>query len=264
MAEALRTLERLGSAKHRDGYARYGIVAEKAFGVPMNQIQKLGKQLGRDHALALALWKTGWYEARLLTAYVDDPEQVTAAQMDQWVKDFDSWGVCDTLCFALWDRTPHAYRKIDQWATRREEFVKRAAFALLASVALHDKTAPDAPFMKSLKRIERASTDDRNFVKKGVSWALRLVGRRSPALYASSVSLSRKLAASEDRAARWIGKDALRDLGRVDAKRLKKKAAARIAVVKKATAKSAAARQAAAQRAAREKVAMKRAAAKKR
>ena len=223
---ALRTLERLGSAKHRDGYARYGIVAGKAFGVPMNQIQRLGKDLGRDHALALALWKTGWYEARLLTAYVDDPGAVTSAQMDAWVKDFDNWGICDTLCFALWDRTPHAYRKIEQWVGRKEEFVKRAAFALLASVALHDKTAPDEPFVKSLKLIERAATDERNFVKKGVSWALRLVGRRSPALFEASIELSQRLAESEDRPARWIGKDALKDLSRVAVKRKAKKAAA--------------------------------------
>ena len=215
---ALRTFERHGSAKDREGQARYGIVTKKSFGVRMNVIQKLGKELGRDHELALALWKTGWYEARLLTAYVDDPQAVTAAQMDACAKDFDNWAICDTLCFALWDRTPYAWRKIEQWSTRKEEFVKRAAFALLASVALHDKAAPDAPFAKSLKRIERAATDERNFVKKGVSWALRSVGRRSAALHEASVALSRRLAESDAAAERWIGKDALRDLSRVTAK----------------------------------------------
>ena len=174
--EALHWLERRGSRRVRDDMRnRYGIVTAKAYGVPMGLIQQLGKRLGRDHDLAQALWATGWYEARLLTAYVDDPARVTAAQMDRWARDFDNWGVCDTLCFALFDRTPHAWRKVEQWSRRRDEFVKRAAFALHASLALHDKQSPDAPFRRSLALIERAAGDERNFVKKGVSWALRAV-----------------------------------------------------------------------------------------
>ena len=135
--------------------------------------------------------------------------------MDRWCKDFDSWGICDTVCFSLWDRTPHAMAKIRQWSRRREEFVKRAAFALLASVALHDKAMSDAAFVKSLPIIERGAADGRNFVKKGVSWALRLVGRRSRALHKSSIALSSRLAASTNPAERWVGKDALKDLMRV-------------------------------------------------
>ena len=155
----------------------------------------------------------------MLTAFVDDPAKVTAAQMDRWARDFDNWAICDTLCFHLFDKTPHAWRKIDQWAARREEFVKRAAFALLASVALHDKRAPDAPFLRALPLVERASTDDRNFVKKGVSWALRLIGRRNPALNTAALGVARRLAASSDAAARWIGKDAVKELERWKARR---------------------------------------------
>jgi 3-methyladenine DNA glycosylase AlkD len=214
VAEILAWLERKGTKKNRDGMARYAIVAPKAFGVSMATMQELSKRVGRDHDLAARLWKTGWYEARMLTAFVDEPERVTAAQMDQWAKDFDNWAVCDTLCFKLFDRTPHAWPKIEQWSTRPEEFVKRAAFALLASVALHDTKAADAPFIRGLRLIERASTDERNFVKKGVSWALRGIGARNPSLHTKAVTVGSTLAASTDPTARWIGKDALRDLTR--------------------------------------------------
>ncbi|HZO20636.1 MAG TPA: DNA alkylation repair protein [Gemmatimonadaceae bacterium] len=212
--EALAWLERRGTKRNRDGMARYAITAPKVFGVSVSMIQQLAKRIGRSHELALALWDTGWYEARMLTAFVDEPERVTAAQMDRWARDFDNWAIVDTLCFHLFDRTPHAWSKIEQWSTRREEFVKRAAFALLASVALHDKTAADASFVRSLRLIERASDDERNFVKKGVSWALRAVGRRNPALKTAAVELARRLSASSDPTRRWIGKDALRDLTR--------------------------------------------------
>ena len=210
---ALRWLERRGSKKVREEMlTRYGITAPKAFGVSVGAIQQLGKKLGRDHDLAAALWDTGWYEARLLTAFVDDPAQVTAAQMDRWARDFDNWGVCDTLCFALFDRTPHAWKKVEPWSRRREEFVKRAAFALLASLALHDKKAADERFLRTLPLIERGASDDRNFVKKGVSWALRVVGRRNQTLNEAAVEVARRLAESPDAAARWVGKDGIKDL----------------------------------------------------
>ena len=187
VAESLAWLERRGTKRNRDAMLRYGIIAPKAFGVSVGDIKQLSKRLGRDHELALALWDTGWYEARMLAPFVDEPEKVTAAQMNQWARDFDNWAVCDHACFHLFDRTPHAWRKIEQWSSRRDEFVKRAAFALLASVALHDKRAADEPFLRSLALIERAAADERNFVKKGVSWALRLVGRRNRALNEASV-----------------------------------------------------------------------------
>jgi 3-methyladenine DNA glycosylase AlkD len=192
--------------------ARYGIVAPKMFGVPMGQIQLLAKRLGRDQTLAEALWETGWYEARLLTAFVAEPQRLTARQMDRWCRDFDNWAVCDTLCFHLFDRTPHAFRKVEQWSHRREEFVRRAAFALLASLALHDKVSGDEPFTRCLPLIEAAAGDDRNFVKKAVNWALRGVGRRNARMRAASLKSARRLAASSDPTARWIGKDAMREL----------------------------------------------------
>src|SRR5262245_61579565 len=181
---ALATLEQMRTKRDYDNLARFGINANKAFGVSMANIQVLAKRLGRNHALAAALWDSGWYEARLLAAFVDEPERVTAAQIERWCRDFDNWGICDTLCFQLFDRTPHAWGKVKAWSGKRDEFVKRAAFALLASLAGHDKTSGDKPFLEGLVLIERAATDERNFVKKGVNWALRRVGGRSATLNA--------------------------------------------------------------------------------
>jgi 3-methyladenine DNA glycosylase AlkD len=211
---ALAWLKARGSRRNVEGMARYGIVAPQALGVSVANIRALAKRLGRDHQLALALWDTGWYEARMLAAFVDEPDKITSAQMDRWARDFDNWAVCDGVCFHLFDRTPHAFGKVRQWSPRKEEFVKRAAFALLASVALHDKTADDKPFLRALPLIERAATDPRNFVKKGVSLALRGIGTRSPALHQAAIKLAKKLAASAVPAARWVGKDTLRDLNR--------------------------------------------------
>ena len=199
--------------------ARFGITAGKAFGVSMANIQKLGKVVGRDHELAAALWKTGWYEARMLTSFVDDPARVTSAQMDRWCRDFDNWGICDTLCFKLFDQTPHAWAKVADWGDRPEEFVKRAAFALLASLALHDKKAGDAQFLETLPLVERAATDERHFVKKGVNWALRSIGRRNVTLNAAAVTLARRLAASPHAAPRWVGKDALGEFTKLAVKK---------------------------------------------
>jgi 3-methyladenine DNA glycosylase AlkD len=211
---ALAALEEMSTQHDRENLVRFGINASKAFGVSMANLLVLGKRLGRNHELAAALWETGWYEARMLTSFVDEPARVTPEQMDRWCRDFDNWGICDTVCFHLFDRTPHAWAKVAEWSDDREEFVKRAAFALLASLAGHDKKAGDEPFLAALPLIERAATDERNFVKKGVSWALRGSGRRSPALYDAAVELARRLAASPEAAARWVGKDALRDLAK--------------------------------------------------
>lgn len=211
----MRWLRSHSSKRNRDGMARYGIPSDNALGVTVADLRILAKKLGKDHELAIALWDTEVYEARMLVAFVAEPARVTPAQMDRWCRDFDSWAICDALCFHLFDRTPHAWKKVAKWSGRRAEFEKRAAFALLASLALHDKKAPDDPFAKCLPLIERAADDERNFVKKGVSWALRSLGRRSRALNNASVSLARRLAESPEAAARWIGKDALRDLARL-------------------------------------------------
>ena len=208
------SLKRLGSQRNREGMARYAIPSDKAFGVSVGTIQQLAKRNGRNHELALALWDTGWYEARMMCAFLDEPERVTPAQMERWCRDFDNWAICDTLCFQLFDRTPHAFAKVKQWSQRREEFEKRAAFALLASLAGHNKTAEDDAFFRCLPLIEEGAKDERNFVKKGVSWALRGIGRRNPKPHAAAVKLAQRLAASSNAAARWVGKDALRDLTR--------------------------------------------------
>jgi 3-methyladenine DNA glycosylase AlkD len=212
VVEALAWLKKHSSKSVRDGMTRYAIPNDHALGVKMGDIQKLGKLLGRDHSLALALWKTRVYEARLLCAYVDEPAKVTRAQMHAQALDFDNWGVCDTLCFALWVRTPHALAMVRKWANHRDEFVKRAAFALLASLALRKHDASDADYLAGLKLIEKAAGDDRNFVMKSVNWALRGIGRRNAKLKKAATALAKKLAASENKATRWIGKDALRQL----------------------------------------------------
>jgi len=210
--EVVEWLRRSGKKATRDGMARYAIPSDRAFGVTVAAMRAYAKKLGRDHELALGLWKDGHYEARMLACFVDDPALVTPAQMDRWCRDFDNWAICDTACFQLFDRTPHAFRKIVAWAPRREEFVRRGAFALLASVALHDKQAGDAPFLSSLRLVERAAPDERNFVKKAVSWALRSIGRRNVLLNAASIKVAERLAASPEPAARWVGRDALREL----------------------------------------------------
>lgn len=212
VAYALKWLERRGTKKNRDGMARYGIVAKKVFGVSMGTMQTLAKELGRDHALSEGLWKTGWYEARMLASMVGEPERVTPGQMERWAKSFDNWAVCDTATFVLWDRSPHAWPKVREWSKRKEEFVKRAAFAMLASLTVHDKQAPDDRYLEGLVLIEREAYDQRNFVKKAVNWALRSIGKRSPALNKEAVAVARRLAEAEDPASRWVGKDALREI----------------------------------------------------
>jgi 3-methyladenine DNA glycosylase AlkD len=214
VASTLEWLERRGTKANRDGMARYGLVAAKVFGVSVGNVQALAKQIGRDHDLALALWDTEWYEARLLTAFVDDPARVTSSQMDRWARDFENWGDCDTVCMHLFDKTPYAWKKVELWSKRKDEFVKRAAFALLASLALHDRDAKDAIFLKGLKTIRAGANDERNFVKKGVSWALRSIGHRNSALHAAAIAEAEHLAESRDSTERWVGKDALRDLMR--------------------------------------------------
>ena len=216
--EALAWLEKQGSKKVREeALTRYGITAPQSYGVKMGDIQALAKALGRDHELAAQLWDTGWYEARLLCAYVDDPAKVTVAQMNRWAKDFDNWGICDTVCFKLFDSVPGAWSRIEPWSKAKPEFVKRSAFALLACMALHGK-ATEAQLRQGLALCEKAATDERNFVKKSVSWALRSIGGRSKALHKATSDVATRLAASKDSTARAIGKEALRDLNKSKAR----------------------------------------------
>ena len=210
--EALAWLERRGTRRNVLGMARYGIVAKRAFGVSMGTLLTLKRQVGKDHTLATALWKSGWYEARLLAALVGEPARVTRQQMNAWALSFENWADCDTVCFHLWDRTPLAWEKARQWSTSSREFVKRAAFALMASLSLHDKATPDKRFRAFLPLIEKGARDVRNFVKKGVSWALRGIGRRTLSLNTTALAVAKRLARSDEAAARWVGKDALREL----------------------------------------------------
>ena len=210
--EALTWLKRHATRRTLDGMARYAIPSDKAFGVSMADMKVLAKRLGRSHELAAALWDTAWYEARMLASLIDEPARVTAAQMDHWCGDFDNWAICDTACFALFDRTPHAWAKVAQWSGKRDEFAKRAAFALLWGLTVHDKQAGEKPFVQGLLLIERAAEDDRHFVKKAVNMALRAIGKRNPVLNAAAIATARRLAESSEPSARWVGKDALREL----------------------------------------------------
>jgi len=209
---ALAWLERRGTKANLEGMKRYAIPSEGAFGVSMKDVQGLAKELGRSQALATKLWDTGRYEARLCACYVGEPDRITAAEMDRWCKGFSNWAEVDTACFALFDRTPHAWKKVKAWSARRGEFEKRAAFALLWGLTVHDKAATDARFLEGLALIEQAAADERHWVKKAVNMALRATGKRNKALNAAAIKVAKRLAASDDPAPRWIGKDALREL----------------------------------------------------
>lgn len=208
----LAEIRALGSEKNRAGMARYGINTSRAFGVSMAAMTPIAKRHKRDHALALALWESGWHEARVLATLIDDPKAVTPAQMDRWAADFDSWDVCDQACMKLFARTPFVADKVRQWAEDEREFVRRAAFATIAGYSVHAKRASDRVFLDFLPVIERHATDPRNYVKKAVNWALRQIGKRSLALHGPALTLAERLAGSDDRAARWIGRDAVREL----------------------------------------------------
>lgn len=214
VAEVLEWLERRGSRRNVEGMARFGIRARHVVGVSMATMKPLARRLRPNHELAVSLWASGCYEARILAALIDDPSRLTLQQMHAWARDFDNWAICDTSCLHLFDRSPLAWKVVARWAASSDEFVKRAAFALMAGLALHDRHATDAAFLALLPLIERAASDDRNFVKKGVNWALRSVAQRSPRLYKAALVVARRLARSSDRAPRWVGQDAVRDLSR--------------------------------------------------
>lgn len=210
--EILAQLKALANPRNVEGMARFGINPHNTLGVSIPQLRRLAKQAGTDHRLALALWRSGIHEARILASMVDEPARVTAAQMESWVKDFDSWDVCDQVCSNLFDQTPFAHRHAAAWARREEEFVRRAGFALMAALAVHDKSARDAAFKKFLPLIKRYATDDRNFVKKAVNWALRGIGKRNLALNRAAIATAKKIQAIDSKTAQWIAADALREL----------------------------------------------------
>jgi len=208
----LAELKALGSEANRAGMARFGINTRQAFGVSIAAMRPMARRYRRRHDLAGALWASGWHEARILAALIDDPRAVTAAQMDEWVGEFDSWDLCDQATSNLFAATPFAADKIREWAEDEREFVRRAAFALIVGLTVRAKTLPDAALLAYLPLIERHAGDGRNFVKKAVNWALRQIGKRSLALHGPALALAGKLAQSSDPARRWIGRDALREL----------------------------------------------------
>jgi 3-methyladenine DNA glycosylase AlkD len=207
--DRLRALARPGG---REGMARFGINSDRALGVRIPDLRRLARELGRDRRLAAALWRTGVHEARILASMVDEPDRVTERQMDRWVRDFDSWDLCDQVCGNLFDRTPWATEKAHRWATRDEEFVKRAGFALMAWRAVHDKAADDRVFLDFLPVIERESDDPRTYVKKAVNWALRQIGKRNRRLHRAAIRSAERIALRGSRPARWVATDALREL----------------------------------------------------
>jgi 3-methyladenine DNA glycosylase AlkD len=210
--EILHHLKSLRNPRNVAGMARLGINPRYAYGISIPTLRRIARQAGKDHRLAQELWKSGIHEARILAALVDAPEQATEAQMERWVKDFDSWDVCDQVCSNLFDKTRFAHRKAVEWSKRDEEFVKRAGFVLMAALAVHDKSAPDAAFRKFLPLIQRGATDERNFVKKAVNWALRQIGKRNRVLNRAASATAREIQRTDSRAARWVAADALREL----------------------------------------------------
>jgi 3-methyladenine DNA glycosylase AlkD len=207
---AVAALKRLASDKVRQGMTRFGLPSDHALGVAVGDIQRLGKRIGRSQELAEGLWRTGIYEARLLAAFVGEPEKLTVRTMDRWCADFDNWAVVDTVCFKLFDQTPHAWGRVERWSRRAGEFQKRAGFVMLACLAAHAENASEEEFIRFLPLVEWGAADERNFVKKGVSWALRMMGLQGPKILAAATETASCLAASDLPSARWVGKDALR------------------------------------------------------
>lgn len=210
--EAMERLHAMGNPAELEGQARYGITTENSLGIRVPQLRSLAREAGRDHELAAQLWASGVHEARLLATMVDDPKQVTEEQMESWVRDFDSWDVCDGCCGNLFVRTPFAYQKAMEWSEREEEYVKRAAFAQMAYLAVHDKKARDDAFLAFLPVIEREAGDNRNFVRKAVNWALRQIGKRNANLNHEAIAAARSISENGPRSAKWVASDALREL----------------------------------------------------
>ena len=211
--EILKKLKSSGSKKAIEGMARFGIRPKtKVCGVSMTDLRALAKNIEKNHALALRLWKSGVHEARILASIADEVEKVTEKQTDQWIKDFDSWDVCDEVCMNLFWRTPMAFRKAIEWSKREREFEKRAGFALMAVLAWKDKNSSDAKFKKFFPLIKKESIDERNFVRKSVNWALRQIGKRNAKLKELAIKTAKEILKIDSKSARWIARDALKEL----------------------------------------------------
>jgi len=210
--EIINQLKSMGNPKNVEGMGRFGITTENNLGVSVTTIRNFAKEIGKNHELALQLWKSGIRDARMLAASIDEPQKVTESQMDSWVKDFNSWDICDHCCGHLFDKTKYSYKKAFEWSNRKEEFVKRAGFAIMAWASVHDKKADDEKFVKFFPVVKRESTDDRNYVKKAVNWALRNIGKRNKNLNKKAIETARNIQKIDSKTARWIAADALREL----------------------------------------------------
>lgn len=211
--EILAHLRSLRSPRDIEGQQRFGIVSKaEQLGLSVTKLREMGRPLHRQHGLAQALWATGVHDARFLAAIIEDPQQVTRSQMDCWVSGSDNWALTDALSTGVFDLTPYAVEKAHRWSGRRQEFVKRAGFALMAGMAVHRKDLTDEIFLDFLPVIEREATDDRNFVRKAVNWALRQIGKRNAALKQAAVASAQRIQQLDSRAAREIAADALREL----------------------------------------------------
>ncbi|HEX7319555.1 MAG TPA: DNA alkylation repair protein [bacterium] len=219
VTDTMRRLKDKARPGQLDGMARFGISIKKRLGVPIPDLRALAKEIGKNHDLALKLWDTGISDARILAGMIDEPNKLTGKQMEDWVKDFDSWDVCDQVCMNLFEKTPLVREKIKQWSRRKEEYVKRAAFALIACLAWHDRTAGDGVFMAFFSLIKKAATDERNYVKKAVNWALRNIGKRNGDLNRAALKLAKEIIAIDSRPARWIASDAIRELSSMPVKK---------------------------------------------
>lgn len=208
----IRELKAAANPENVKGMARFGINPRGTLGVGIPFLRAMAKKTGRNQKLSLALWKTGVHEARILAALVGEPGKVTPAQMDRWARDFDSWDVCDGVCANLFDRTPHAWAKAEEWSGRTREFEKRAGFVLMATLAVHDKKSPDGRFLVFFPMIEEGAADGRNFVKKAVNWALRQIGKRSRTLRKEAMKSIGRILKTDSPACRWVARGALREL----------------------------------------------------
>jgi len=221
--DVLKKLKAKARPDQLEGMAKYGMTVEKRLGVAVPEMRNIAKAIGKDHQLAMKLWKTGIPDAMMIASMVDIPEEVTDEQMEEWVKDFNSWDVCDQVCMNLFEKTPLAWKKARDWSTREEEFVKRAAFSLIACLAWHNKEAQDETFINLIPVIKKETTDERNFVKKAVNWALRNIGKRNPALNKIALKAAKEIKNMDSKSAKWIASDAIRDLtSDTTKKRLKK------------------------------------------
>ncbi len=210
--DIMNKLRSLANPEAVKGMARFGISPKNTYGVSIPNLRKMAKEIGINHDFAKRLWDSKIHEARILASLIGDPKMVTKEQMEKWAKDFDSWDVCDQCCSNLFDKTRFAYKKAVDWSSREEEFVKRAGFVLMATLAVHDKKAQDEDFLIFFPLMIREATDDRNFVKKAVNWALRQIGKRNLSLNKKAIKTAKEIKTIEAKAARWIASNAIGEL----------------------------------------------------